>query len=178
LTEALVTKANNHLRLAEGAGARSSAADLCRTAAMPATPALVIALPDLAVPGRISTRRVLEVTAEHFRTTPDDLVSHCRKRPLVRHRQIAMYVARKVTGRGLPFIARVMGNRDHTTILHGVRAVQARIDAGDAETAAAVDRIVERLQVAVQIPPDAGDGETIAVVNQIVAQLQVAGRRA
>jgi hypothetical protein len=110
-------------------------------------PALVLAEQAPAVRGRISVRRVLEVTAKHFRTTPDDLVAHCRKRPLVRQRQIAMYVAYQVTGHGLPFIGSKIGGRDHTTILHGVRVVEALIDAGDAETATAVDRIIERLQV-------------------------------
>lgn len=100
-----------------------------------------------AVPGRIKVRRVLKVTAEYYGTTPDDLVSDRRTKPLVRHRQVAMYVAYKMTGRSLPFIAYYMGNRDHTTILHGVRAVKGLLDAGDAQTAAAVDAIKERLRV-------------------------------
>jgi hypothetical protein len=121
--------------------------DSSAPAPTPAAPALVLAEQAPAVRGRISVRRVLEVTAKHFRTTPDDLVAHCRKRPLVRQRQIAMYVAYQVTGHGLPFIGSKIGGRDHTTILHGVRVVEALIDAGDAETATAVDRIIERLQV-------------------------------
>jgi chromosomal replication initiator protein len=96
--------------------------------------------------GRITIRRVLEVTADHFGTPLRDLVSHCRTQPLVRRRQVAMYVARETTGRGTPFIGRHMG-RDHTTILHGVRVVKGLIEAGDAETIAAVNQIIERLQV-------------------------------
>jgi chromosomal replication initiation ATPase DnaA len=117
----------------------------------PALPALAGEQP--AVRGRITVRRILEVTAKHFRTTPVDLVSRCRKQPLVRRRQIAMYIAREKTGRSLPFIGQIMGDRDHTTVLHGVRAVQGLIDAGDGETIAAVDRIVEQLQVTVSEPP-------------------------
>jgi chromosomal replication initiation ATPase DnaA len=41
-----------------------------------------------------------------------------------------------------------MGGRDHTTILHGVHAVQGRLDAGDGETITAVNQIIERLQIA------------------------------
>jgi hypothetical protein len=114
---------------------------------MPGTPVLVLALPELpAVPGRISVRRVVEVTAGHFGTTVPDLISHCRKQPLTRRRQIAMYVARKVTGRGLPFIGHKL-DRHHTTVLHGVRVVKGLLDAGDGETIAAVNQIVEQLQV-------------------------------
>jgi chromosomal replication initiator protein len=56
-----------------------------------------------------------------------------------------MFVARKATGRSLPFIGRRMGGRDHTTILHGMRAVQSLINSGDAGTIAAVVRIIELL---------------------------------
>jgi chromosomal replication initiator protein len=66
------------------------------------------------------------VTAEHFGTTVDALLSERRMQSLSRPRQIAMFVARKVTGRSLPFIGRRMGDRDQTTILHGWRAVQSR----------------------------------------------------
>jgi chromosomal replication initiator protein len=58
-----------------------------------------------------------------------------------------MYVAREMTGRSLPFIGKKIGGRDHTTILHGVRVVKGLIVAGDAERIAAVDQIIERLQV-------------------------------
>jgi hypothetical protein len=106
-----------------------------------------IAEPPAAVPGRISVRRVLDVTADYFGTPLRDLTSHSRPQPLIRRRQVAMYVAHKTTGRGTPFIGRRIGNRDHTTILHGVRVIAGLLDAGNAETIAAVDQIIERLQV-------------------------------
>jgi chromosomal replication initiation ATPase DnaA len=94
------------------------------------------------VPGRITIRRVLEATAAHFRVSVGDLTSHERQQPLARRRQVAYYAARRVTGRSLPFIARYIGGRDHSTILWGVRRVEARLDAGDVETSAAVDQII------------------------------------
>jgi chromosomal replication initiation ATPase DnaA len=111
----------------------------------PAFPALAGQLP--VMPGRILVRRAIKATAEHFGTSPDVLVSARRTRPLVRWRQVAMYVAREMTGRSLPFIGKKIGGRDHTTILYGVRVVKGLIVAGDAETIAAVDQIIERLQV-------------------------------
>jgi chromosomal replication initiator protein len=107
--------------------------------------ARLLALAPPALPGRITVRRVLEVTAGHFDRTVDALLSERRAQSLSRPRQIAMFVARKVTGRSLPFIGRRMGDRDHTTILHGWRAVQSLIDSGDADTIAAVIRIIEQL---------------------------------
>jgi chromosomal replication initiator protein len=113
----------------------------------PAFPAFAGQLPG--APGRIKIHRVLKVTAKHYGTTPDELVSARMTRPLVHFRQVAMYVARKLTGRSMPVIAYYMGNRDHTTILHGVRAVKGRLDAGDVATTVAVQRITERLQMTV-----------------------------
>jgi chromosomal replication initiation ATPase DnaA len=111
----------------------------------PAFPALAGQLP--VMPGRILVRRAIKATAEHFGTSPDVLVSARRTRPLVRWRQVAMYVAREMTGRSLPFIGKKIGDRDHTTILHGVRAVESLLDAGDVATTVAVQLITERLQV-------------------------------
>ena len=84
--------------------------------------------------GRITVRAVLEATTAHFGITVRKLLSSSRKQPLIRRRQIAMYVAHKLTGRSYPFIAAMMGGRDHTTILHAVKSVQALIDARDAGT--------------------------------------------
>jgi chromosomal replication initiation ATPase DnaA len=107
--------------------------------------ARLLALAPPASPGWITVRRVLQVTAGHFGTTVDALLSERRTQSLNRPRQIAMFVARKVTGRSLPFIGRRIGDRDHTTILHGWRAVQSLIDSGDAGTIAAIVRIIEQL---------------------------------
>jgi chromosomal replication initiator protein len=108
--------------------------------------ARLLTLAPPASPCRITVRGVLEVTAGHFDTTVDALLSERRTQSLSRRRQIAMFVARKVTGRSLPFIGHRMGDRDHTTILHGWRAVQSLIDSGDTGTIAAIVQIMERLR--------------------------------
>ena len=56
-------------------------------------------------------------------------------------------VAFKMTGRSLIFIGRKIGDPHHTTILHGLRAVKGRLDAGETEMVAAVGAIMARLQV-------------------------------
>src|SRR3954447_23705078 len=47
-----------------------------------------------------------------------------RQRPLVTSRQIAMYVFRDITDLSYPAIARLFGNRDHTTVIHAVEKIQ------------------------------------------------------
>ena len=52
------------------------------------------------------------------------MLSQRRSRPLARPRQIAMYLAKKLTTRSLPEIGRKFANRDHTTVIHAVKTVE------------------------------------------------------
>ena len=47
-----------------------------------------------------------------------------RQRPLVTARQTAMYVFRELTDLSYPAIARLLGGRDHTTVIHAVDKIQ------------------------------------------------------
>ena len=51
------------------------------------------------------------------------MLSPRRSRPLARPRQIAMYLAKKLTTRSLPEIGRKFANRDHTTVIHAVKTI-------------------------------------------------------
>ena len=44
---------------------------------------------------------------------------------MARPRQAAMWLAKKLTTRSLPDIGRRFGGRDHTTVLHAVRRIEA-----------------------------------------------------
>jgi hypothetical protein len=59
-----------------------------------------------------------------------DLHGASRNARIVSARQEAIYRASKATGWSLPRLGRHFGDRDHTTILHSIRKVQAKIDAG------------------------------------------------
>ena len=52
-----------------------------------------------------------------------ELISHRREKKLALARMEAMYLAKRLSNRTLPEIARVLGDRDHTTILHGIRRI-------------------------------------------------------
>ena len=73
-----------------------------------------------------------EVAAKH-NLRVFDLKSVRRRRDLVKARHEAAYRIHKETTFSLPQIGRILGDRDHTTILHAVRAHQKRIDSGEAE---------------------------------------------
>ncbi len=71
--------------------------------------------------------------------TKEELLSP-RRSPRVAHsRQLAMYLARELTPLSLTEIARSF-DRDHTTVLHAIRSVSARLEPGS-ETAAALHTI-------------------------------------
>ena len=51
------------------------------------------------------------------------MMSKRRERSVARPRQIAMFLAKNLTTKSLPDIGRAF-NRDHTTVLHGIKAVE------------------------------------------------------
>lgn len=68
----------------------------------------------------------------------DELLSARRAPRIARARQLAMYLARELTPLSLTEIARGF-DRDHTTVLHAVKAVSARLEPGS-ETAVALHK--------------------------------------
>jgi chromosomal replication initiator protein len=67
-------------------------------------------------------------TAEFYKLEVRDFHSPQRARRVARPRQVAMYLARKLTPRSLPEIGRRFGGRDHTTVLHACRRIEALCD--------------------------------------------------
>jgi chromosomal replication initiator protein len=97
-----------------------------------------------AITGRSSSRSVGDIQAsvsEHFGLSSKELLSSSRTPRIAWPRQVAMYLARELTGESLPAIGRHFGGRDHTTVLHACRRTAKRIAEDEAARAA-----VEKLQ--------------------------------
>jgi chromosomal replication initiator protein len=97
-------------------------------------------------------RTIAEIQAaacEHFGLSSDELLSKARVTRVAWPRQVAMYLARELTGESLPAIGREFGGRDHTTVLHACRRTSARI-AADASSREAVEKLCRALG---QSPP-------------------------
>ena len=71
-------------------------------------------------PRPITPGLILEMTAQMFDFSIDEIRGQSRRRPLVTARQIGMYVMRELTDLSYPAIAREFGGRDHTTVIHAV----------------------------------------------------------
>ena len=71
----------------------------------------------------ITVDKIQNVVSNYFNIPLNDMLSQRRSRPLARPRQIAMYLAKKMTTRSLPEIGRRFANRDHTTVIHAVKTI-------------------------------------------------------
>jgi len=74
---------------------------------------------------RITIDDIQKATSEHYGMKQVDLLSERRNRAVARPRQAAMWLAKQLTTRSLPDIGRRFGGRDHTTVLHAVRRIEA-----------------------------------------------------
>ncbi len=63
-------------------------------------------------------------TALHFGLKPEEMLSNRRSRKASRARHIAMYLCRKLTDASLIEIARAMGRKDHSTVIHGIKKIE------------------------------------------------------
>lgn len=78
--------------------------------------------------------------AKRYRLTRIEMDSARRGRNVARPRQIAMYVAHKLTGHSLAGLGR-MFNRDHTTVMHGINRVSSLLEE-DADFAREVNALL------------------------------------
>lgn len=89
-------------------------------------------------------RLVLQAVARHYGLTLAELIGPSRRRSLADARGVGMYLARRMTALSLGSIGSACGGRDHTTVLHAVRLVAARLRS-DPGLAADVDRLADAI---------------------------------
>jgi chromosomal replication initiator protein len=78
--------------------------------------------------GDFTPQHVLEQVARFYGLETSDMVGRGRSRKLSLPRQVCMYLSREETKASLPQIGHVLGNRDHTTILHGCGKISTLIE--------------------------------------------------
>lgn len=66
--------------------------------------------------------------AEKYNIKFSDMYSGRRLRSITRPRQMAMYIAKTLTNKSLSEIGRKFGGKDHTTVIHAVKAVERLIE--------------------------------------------------
>lgn len=85
------------------------------------------ALKDLITPegeSDITPELILRVVAEHYEISVQDLISKKKSQKISYPRQISMYLCRKLTEESLQYVGKMLGGRDHSTILHGCERIE------------------------------------------------------
>ncbi|WP_294192064.1 chromosomal replication initiator protein DnaA [uncultured Sphingomonas sp.] len=94
---------------------------------------------------RVTIDEIQKLVSEHFEIKQIDLLSARRARAVARPRQIAMYLAKRMTTRSLPEIGRKFGGRDHSTVIHAVRRIEELRDT-DRDVDGAVRSLIHQLE--------------------------------
>jgi chromosomal replication initiator protein len=72
---------------------------------------------------RVSSTELLEAVSTYYSLKSTALKGPKRDRPIVRPRQVVMYLAKTELGLTLEDIGGLLGGRDHTTIMHGIDTI-------------------------------------------------------
>jgi chromosomal replication initiator protein len=73
---------------------------------------------------KVTIDEIIRKVADHYNIRMTDILSPRRARSVARPRQVAMFLAKKLTTKSLPEIGRRFGGRDHTTVIHAVRKIE------------------------------------------------------
>ena len=76
---------------------------------------------------QVTAELIMQTVSEYYGVTLNDMVGPTRKREITVPRQIAIYLTREMTGMSLPQIGSVFGGRDHTTVMHSCKIVEAAL---------------------------------------------------
>ena len=105
------------------------------------------ALKDIIYPNKvkeITPNLIINVVSEHFGVKPEDIVSKKRNSEFVQPRQVVMYLCNKYTDNSLANIGKILGKKDHTTVIHGIKKITAELEVNE-ELKNKVDIIIKKL---------------------------------
>jgi len=93
---------------------------------------------------RILAKDIIAFVAEEHGVSVPVIMGSCRRREFARPRQIAMYAIRQLCPHmSYPAIGRALGGRDHATVIHGARTIEAMM-VNTPEISTAVSRVMRR----------------------------------
>lgn len=86
-------------------------------------------------PREITPQLIIEAVSEHFHISIDQMIGKGRSSSIAKPRQIAMYLCKTMTDIPLDTIGSLLGNRDHSTIIHGVKKIGEEYDINESTRA-------------------------------------------
>lgn len=75
----------------------------------------------------ITINRIMDAVCGHFHVSVDDVNGMGRKQEIVLARQVSMYLAQKLSNMSNSSIGRLIGGRDHSTVIHSCRKIEKRL---------------------------------------------------
>ena len=72
----------------------------------------------------ITASLIQETVAQYYQLKVEDLKSKNNSKPIVRPRQVAMYLCKKLTDSSLPEIGKSFGGKHHSTVIHSINRVE------------------------------------------------------
>ena len=79
----------------------------------------------------ITPETIINMVAEQFDITSADIIGNKRSSKIVYPRQIAMYLCRNMLDIPLTQVGSYIGNRDHTTVIHGINKIQDELETSE-----------------------------------------------
>ncbi len=93
---------------------------------------------------KITIDAVIRAVAEHFHMQPAQLKLKTNVRQIAYPRQIAMYLAKELTGASLPELGKAFGGKHHTTVLHSIQKIE-KLRAKDEDLHRTIQSLIDSL---------------------------------
>lgn len=85
-------------------------------------------------------KMIVMETAKFYGLSMNEIASDRRHMNIVNPRHVATWLCKELTTASFPKIGKYLGGRDHTTCIHAIRRIKARLDSGD-------DRLADEIQI-------------------------------
>ena len=95
----------------------------------------------------ISPAYIVDIVADHFKLTPQEIYSKNRSSTIAYPRQIAMYLCRKYLDISLNDIGKAIGDRDHSTVLHAEKKIKADLAKNDTALENTLEVLTKKLNL-------------------------------
>jgi chromosomal replication initiator protein len=91
-----------------------------------------------------SFNQILDAVGRHYKVSSEEIRGLSRKAPIVHARHVAVFVAREITKDSWKHIGTLLGDRDHTSMMHGYQKISEMMH-HDRDLAATVKTLMQNL---------------------------------
>ena len=93
----------------------------------------------------LTPNRIIKVVANYYKITKNDIIGKSKKKEFVLARHIAMWFIRKIKNLSFVEIGKIIGNRDHSTVISAIKGIDFNIKVNKT-VKTALGKIEERIK--------------------------------